>query len=145
MDKNIEVIARAIIADETKTRLLFCASRDAAYFYLPGGHVEFGEKAETALIRELFEETGADASGAEFRFAGAEENIFTQNDKPHHEINAYFEVGGVFSGNEEIPSVEDELTFHWLAIADIPQLPVLPEKNKSFLSDWESGKQVHWE
>ncbi len=146
-DHIIEVIARAIITDETGTKMLFCALRDTEppYFYLPGGHIEFGEMAKVALVRELYEETGVDASEAEFNFAGTDERIFTQGNNPHHEINVYFEVRGVFSGNEEIPSMEEEISFRWLALADISNLPVLPEGIKNFLSQWKKGKQIQWE
>lgn len=129
----IEVIARAIITDDTKTKILFCAPKDASYFYLPGGHIEFGERAKAALIRELSEETGIDASEAEFRFVGVSENIFTQENIPRHEINIYFEIAGIFSGKEDIPSFEEEIAFRWLALRDIPNLRVLPEEIKRFI------------
>lgn len=140
----IEVIARAIITDETDSKMLFCSPKDNAYFYLPGGHVEFGETAKSALVRELFEETGADTSSAEFRFAGASENIFHQDDAPHHEMNLCFEVSGVFSGEEEVASLEEHISFQWVPIADIGELPVLPEKMKPLLSEWHSGKRIQW-
>lgn len=130
----IEVIARAIITDEGNTKILFCAPKSLEYFYLPGGHVEFGETAESALVRELFEETGADASEAEFCPIGTVENIFTQMGVSHHEINLLFEVKGVFPGNEEVPSSEEEIVFQWHERADIPTLPVFPEKVKEMLS-----------
>ncbi len=141
---TIEVIARAIIIDETGTKMLFCAPRDTEtpYFYLPGGHIEFGETAKVALVRELYEETGVDVSEAEFQFIGTDERIFTQGDSPRHEVNVYFEVREVFSGNEDIPSFEEEILFHWLDIVDIPNLSVFPEGIKNFLSEWAPGKEL---
>lgn len=144
-ENTIEVIARAIITDDTKTKILFCAPKNPKYFYLPGGHVEFVETAKVALARELYEETGVDASAGEFLFVGATENIFTQENAPHHEINLYFEASGVFFGKEELPSLEESISFHWVAPADIQNLPVLPEEIKSFLSEWKPGKQISWE
>lgn len=142
---TIEVIARAIITDGTEGEMLFCSPKSGAYYYLPGGHIEFGETAKTALTRELYEETGVDISEAEFHFAGAGENIFTQDSVPHHEVNLYFEVKGVFSGNEDIPSLEEEISFHWLPLSDIPSLPVLPEAIKHSLSEWDSHKELLFE
>jgi ADP-ribose pyrophosphatase YjhB (NUDIX family) len=141
---TIEVIARAIITDETKAKILFCSPKDHTYFYLPGGHVAFGETATTALIRELYEETGKDASETGFHFVGAAENIFKQGHILHHEINMHFEVKEIFSGNQEVLSLEEEISFHWRALTDIPNLPILPARIKDFLSEWTTGKKIVW-
>lgn len=141
-DNTIEIIARAIILDNGGKKILFCAPKSLDHFYLPGGHIEFGETAESALVRELFEETGADASEAEFLFAGTDENIFTQENIQHHEINIYFEVRGVFSGNEEVPSSEEELSFRWVPLSEIFDSPVFPERIKQSLSEWGPNKKI---
>ncbi|MBN1686647.1 MAG: NUDIX hydrolase [Spirochaetales bacterium] len=36
------------------------------YWCLPGGHIEFGEEVETALFREIQEETGLTVTGHRF-------------------------------------------------------------------------------
>ncbi len=43
-------------------------------FVVPGGHIELGERAEDALIREIKEETGLDIFDIEF--IGIQEFIF---------------------------------------------------------------------
>ena len=54
-------------------------------FYRPlGGSIEFGERAEAALIRELQEELNADL--VNLSYLTTTENIFTYQGKPHHEI-----------------------------------------------------------
>lgn len=143
-EPNIEVIARAIITDETGSKMLFCAAKNQAYFYLPGGHLEFGEKAKAALIREFYEETGADISSAEFRFAGTSEHVFMQDGVSRHEVNLYFEVANVFSGEEEIASLEEDISFRWISLGDILELPVFPAEIVPSLSRWQRGNSIDW-
>ncbi len=54
---------RAAIEQDDKILLLrardsSAASSDGCWYFLPGGHVEHGEPLETALRREILEETG---------------------------------------------------------------------------------------
>ena len=54
-------------------------------FYRPlGGGIEFGEKAEDAVRRELMEEINAEVG--ELRYLGVLENVYTFNGKLYHEI-----------------------------------------------------------
>ncbi len=54
-------------------------------FYRPlGGGIEFGEKSEDTVRRELMEEIGAEVG--EVWYLGALENIFIFNGAPGHEI-----------------------------------------------------------
>jgi len=66
-------------------------------FYRPlGGGIEFGEKAEDAVRRELKEEI--DAEVGELRYLGLLENIYTFNGKPYHEIVLIFDGVLINSG-----------------------------------------------
>jgi 8-oxo-dGTP pyrophosphatase MutT (NUDIX family) len=54
-------------------------------FYRPlGGGIEFGERSEDTVRRELLEEIGAQVGDLEY--LGALENIFVFNGEPGHEI-----------------------------------------------------------
>jgi len=54
-------------------------------FYRPlGGSIEFGERAEQTIIRELMEETGEEVT--DIRFLAVAENIFTYDGLDMHEI-----------------------------------------------------------
>lgn len=56
-------------------------------FYRPlGGGIEFGERAEDTIARELLEEISAEIAPGSLKYLGAVENIFTFNGIPGHEI-----------------------------------------------------------
>lgn len=56
-------------------------------FYRPlGGGIEFGERSEETICRELMEEIGVDLKQDTLQYLGALENIFTFNGIPGHEI-----------------------------------------------------------
>jgi len=66
-------------------------------FYRPlGGGIEFGEKAEDTVRRELKEEINAEVD--ELRYLGMLENIYIFNGKPYHEIVMIFD--GALSESE---------------------------------------------
>jgi len=53
-------------------------------FRIPGGHVEFGEKAFEAVQREIMEEMGVEAEN--YQPLPVIENVYTYNGEPGHEV-----------------------------------------------------------
>jgi len=82
--------------------ILVCEGTDTVKnetFYRPaGGMIEFQEKAEDALRREIKEETGEDIKN--IKYLTTIENIFTYEGTPGHEIilvyDAEFEDGEIY-------------------------------------------------
>ena len=88
MEKHIETIARGVCVIDGK--VLLCFPKDRSYAYLPGGHIEFGETGRVALVREMKEETGLDATAGEL--LGVVESSFVQKGERHCEINLIYEM-----------------------------------------------------
>ncbi|PED08263.1 NUDIX domain-containing protein [Bacillus pseudomycoides] len=110
MKTKFHHIVRGIIIKDNK---LLLANYKGHHSFLPGGHVELGESAECALIRELKEEIGIDCEVK--RFLGVIENEWQDSETLHYEINHVFEVYSkdLHSDIEPI-SKESHLTFSWI-------------------------------
>ena len=127
---GIETIARGVCVKDGK--LLVCRAKGSSTCYLPGGHIEFGEKGREALVREMKEETGLDATCG--RFMGVVENSFVQHGKPHAEINLVYEME---VGSPDVASQEDWIGFEWVALDRLGEAGLLPEEFRK-LGDMKS-------
>lgn len=68
-------------------------------FYRPlGGGIEFGERSEETICRELMEEIGVEVAQGSLEYLGAVENIFIFNGTPGHEIMMIYD--GVLKDSE---------------------------------------------
>ena len=89
----------------------------------PGGGMEYGEDAKTALIREFKEETNLDIEVTKFLF------VHEYLDPPLHGIELFFEVkilGGNLNRGID-PEMEDDLQIitqvEFKSLSEIQQLP----------------------
>jgi len=80
----------AICVFLNKDRILVAEGYDpikGETFYRPlGGGIEFGERSEETISRELMEEISVELKQDTLKYLGAVENIFTFNGTPGHEI-----------------------------------------------------------
>lgn len=132
-----EIIARAVIRRDGQ--LLVVRQRTKSWSFLPGGHVEPGEGVEAALVRELGEELGTEATIAGFR--GAVEHGYTEDGTTHHEINLVFEAAIT---DAEPVSQEDHLEFHWLPLDQLVEADVRPGALKNALVTAGDGCTPFW-
>ncbi len=117
---SVEYIARAIIEKDGK--VLLCHGKGKDNWFFPGGHIEEGESAPEALLREIKEEIGA-ASDVR-RFLGASENKFEIDGKVTHEINLIFEV--ILDEGSSHESKEDHIEFAWFTYDELRDTVVFP-------------------
>lgn len=126
---KIEILARGLLFHGE--RVLLCRNVKHGYRYLPGGHVEPGEAAATALAREFMEESGVRVRVGEL--VCVTEGGFVQKGKPRHEVNLVFLVEHPRgSPPTEFPSLEPDIAFDWVALSDIPGADLRPDA----IRDW---------
>ncbi len=127
MGGSIEFIARGLCLRGDD--LLVCVKDKSNYGYLPGGHVEFGESAEAALVREFLEESG------EFVTCGLPllgmELTFKQGHRDRHEITIVFPVK-LSNPLKKVQSLETEIRFEWWELSTLSARDLRPTQ----VRDW---------
>lgn len=118
---------------------------DGNDYALPGGGVKLGETCAETLKREFSEEIGTDIEVGKLRWV--EECFWTWDGKPNHNISLYFDVR--FTDSVQIPlngcfaSNEPHLEFNWVAIENLGNLTVYPERMTELLRN-KSDSVEHW-
>jgi len=142
--KNIEVCVRAII--QSKGKILTCWHKEKKYYFFPGGHIDFGETAESALIRELREEL--DIVVRKLSFIGIVENIYVEKEDKHkehrgkhHEINLVFNV---LAEKAKDKSLEDHIDFIFLDKRSFARRKIFPVALKMAVIGWLKNKKTFW-
>ena len=111
--------------------LLMVKNEKAPYYYSVGGRVKFGESSEAAVLREIKEELGVDATIERAVFLN--ESFFTEqiSGEDFHEVSMYYLVN--------LPETEKDFeclsitengakeSLHWLDIASLKKVQAYPE------------------
>lgn len=130
---GIENIARGVCV--VGGRVLLCRPVGGGYTYLPGGHIEFGEKGAEALAREVREELGLESKVGEL--LGVVESSFVQHGRPHAEISLVYRLDlsaalgdAPLRGGSAVPpapqSREDWIEFVWWPVDRLDEANMLP-------------------
>lgn len=135
---EIELIARGLCVQEDKILLAYLKEKD--YYFLPGGHVEYGESVLTALEREIQEEISLDAT------AEAVVQIFEhtwKNIKTNltvHEMNFLitFAVPKEAALIAQVPHLE----FVWLPVSELSNIRFLPSELLPYVKEVIGGNPV---
>lgn len=126
--RSIEFIARGVI--QRAGEILLCRNVKHAYCYLPGGHVEPGEAASDALVREMAEETSLEIRAGDVLLI--DEERFTQRGKARHEVSVVFHVEHSITG--DVASREDAIEFLWADRDALASLDVQPPSIAQWLT-----------
>jgi len=139
MENNFEIIVRAVIQKDNKILACKNIKKNDNYYYLPGGHVEMGEPADKALVRELKEELNL--SVEDTSFIGVIENAYNQENEIHHEINLIFNIR---ANNVEDKSNEDHLGFFFFSKNQFSRKTILPKTLKEAIIQWQKDGLIFW-
>lgn len=120
--------AGILIEDE---HVLFHKQKGDAYWALPGGGIEIGEKSEDTIVREMNEELGYEVEVIQPLWVA--ENFFTYHQKDFHELGFYYllQTRQRHFQNEPFHGLEGErLIYQWLPVEKLEDYHLQP----SFLS-----------
>ncbi len=136
-EREFEICARAVIVIDD--RFLVCKRKSKEYFFFPGGHVEFFEKAENALKRELKEELDIEIN-KKMVLMGIGENMYKQDNERRHEVNFFY----LIDPSEDIKdkSLEDHIDFSFLAKNEFLNGKVLPSGASEYIVKWLEDRKM---
>lgn len=102
--------------------------KDKNEYALPGGHLQFGETLEEALVREYQEEIGAAIKC--IRLLWTEENFWVWKGKDAHNIGFYFLIDlceGAIDTETFLPSKDNNsVEFGWVSLDNLDNKNVFP-------------------
>ncbi|HEC86566.1 MAG TPA: NUDIX hydrolase [Thermoplasmatales archaeon] len=116
--KSPKITVDGIILDENKERILLVQRGREPFkgkWALPGGFVEYGEKTEDAVVREVLEETGLKTKALELFGVYSDPN----RDPRGHTITIVYLLDII---NGEITSGDDAMKAEFFDLNNLPEL-----------------------
>lgn len=134
------VTARGLWVRKNSVLLLENRRLGAPYHVVPGGHVEKGENAEHAVVRELFEELGLSCTVK--RFLGLHENNYIN--RKGELLAGYHLYFLIDAGAQEPVQQEALLKPVWTPLAILPTLTLQPTALVHMVPEWLKGAGIFY-
>lgn len=133
-------LARAVIIDQGYILLCRSTTHKHQFYFLLGGHVEQGETAEEAVLRELQEETGEsfviDRSLGDFEYHFVP--VSMQKACHTHEKNIIFEAHSAnIKFDKPLVQQEEHIELVWIPLVQLGTIELKPEKLKGLIKKWK--------
>jgi 8-oxo-dGTP diphosphatase len=125
---EIRVRAAALLVRDDEILLVKHRKKGAEYWLLPGGGVEYGETIESAVCREVLEETGLKIRAGDLLFIS--ESI--PPDRHRHVLNLYYR-GDITGGQIRIGDDQPLVGVEFVPITEIPHLDLRPPVHREIL------------
>ncbi|MFH1335140.1 MAG: NUDIX domain-containing protein [Candidatus Zixiibacteriota bacterium] len=126
--------------------ILLVRQKEADYTFLPGGHIEFGEAARFALVREIEEELGLSVEVGQL--LGVIEHKWSTDYHLSHELNLIFSISCEELKSDHSPeSREGNLEFLWHPLNDLKSVNLKPPPLCELVPRWlkEKGMTIGWD
>ncbi|WP_391117243.1 NUDIX domain-containing protein [Psychrobacillus sp. L3] len=143
MPNQFHHLARAVFTQ--KNKVLLAQAIGHTNTFLPGEHIEFGESAKDALMREIEEELGIECEVVSF--LGLVEHKWEKKGILNCEINQVFEIKSDQLNTSNNPkSNEPHLKFFWCNGDELDFKNLQPYPFSALIKNYlEGNKDVWWE
>jgi 8-oxo-dGTP diphosphatase len=141
--KPFHHLARGILIQNNKVLLAHAIGHKNTF--LPGGHIEFGESAKDALVREIDEELGIKCEVESF--LGLVEHKWEKKGVINYEINQAFVVKSNELKTSFVPeSQESHIEFLWCDVSSKEFNNLQPYPFRKLIEQYINGnKSIWWE
>jgi 8-oxo-dGTP diphosphatase len=135
---RLHLLARGVILRDGP-ELLVAQQVGADHVFLPGGHLERGERLVDALAREVREELGVDLRVGEYM--GAVEHAYPDVDPTEYEVNHLFRAK-LDDPAAELVSRESHLRFFWCPVGELHARRLLPSVLADRIATYAAGERA---
>lgn len=137
---NFHNLARGVCVNE-KGEVLVAFNKEGGHYFLPGGHIEIGEAAKSALVREMMEETGSSVQVGSL--VGVIEHAFQHKGELKHEYNFVF-IMALTDPTLPVKSIEDHLEYGWYTPVQLEAINFKPARMLSLVQRVIDGTEISY-